>query len=316
MGGLPASGTTPAGRARLITARLASPDRPAPARRSSHYSAPYASRARIQSARVADDILKGAGQRARTRGWTPGRQRAGDRGPYHCPSVTASGTTFTRPRSGSRTCAPPALIEALITQAASAEVEGHRFTPRFLIRRVGARLSTPGNCDVGGLSRRRPAWPQDTHRRQAARNPVVDFRAGPGRVSPSGASLPGPICSAGDRTYGSPAANRRSISSSSTRRRMSGVAELRFLAALAASRPDGLFFAGDLGQRIFQQPFSWRCSRRRCPGPSSRCGSTTAPRTRSAPRPTGCCRPRGTDVDGKRGSARHGLGVQRPGAGH
>jgi superfamily I DNA/RNA helicase len=37
-----------------------------------------------------------------------------------------------------------------------------------------------------------------------------------------------------------------------------GVAELRFLAALAAGRPDGLFFAGDLGQRIFQQPFSWR----------------------------------------------------------
>src|SRR5207249_1259094 len=26
----------------------------------------------------------------------------------------------------------------------------------------------------------------------------------------------------------------------------------------AANRPDGLFFAGDLGQRIFQQPFSWR----------------------------------------------------------
>ena len=37
-----------------------------------------------------------------------------------------------------------------------------------------------------------------------------------------------------------------------------GVAELRFLAALGAARPDGLFFAGDLGQRIFQTPFSWR----------------------------------------------------------
>jgi len=35
------------------------------------------------------------------------------------------------------------------------------------------------------------------------------------------------------------------------------VAQLRFLAALAADRPNGLFFAGDLGQRIFQQPFSW-----------------------------------------------------------
>ncbi len=37
-----------------------------------------------------------------------------------------------------------------------------------------------------------------------------------------------------------------------------GVSQLRFLAALGAGRPDGLFFAGDLGQRIFQQPFSWQ----------------------------------------------------------
>ena len=36
------------------------------------------------------------------------------------------------------------------------------------------------------------------------------------------------------------------------------VPQLRFLAALAGGRPNGLFFAGDLGQRIFQQPFSWR----------------------------------------------------------
>ena len=33
---------------------------------------------------------------------------------------------------------------------------------------------------------------------------------------------------------------------------------MRFLASLGSSRVDGLFFAGDLGQRIFQQPFSWR----------------------------------------------------------
>jgi superfamily I DNA/RNA helicase len=36
-----------------------------------------------------------------------------------------------------------------------------------------------------------------------------------------------------------------------------GIPELRFLAALGATRPNGLFFTGDLGQRIFQQPFSW-----------------------------------------------------------
>jgi superfamily I DNA/RNA helicase/mRNA-degrading endonuclease RelE of RelBE toxin-antitoxin system len=37
-----------------------------------------------------------------------------------------------------------------------------------------------------------------------------------------------------------------------------GVAQLRFLSSLGGSQPNRLFFAGDLGQRIFQQPFSWK----------------------------------------------------------
>jgi superfamily I DNA/RNA helicase/mRNA-degrading endonuclease RelE of RelBE toxin-antitoxin system len=36
------------------------------------------------------------------------------------------------------------------------------------------------------------------------------------------------------------------------------IAQLRFLAALGAERPNRLLFAGDVGQRIFQQPFSWK----------------------------------------------------------
>ena len=36
-----------------------------------------------------------------------------------------------------------------------------------------------------------------------------------------------------------------------------GVPELRLLAAIAPAGADALFFAGDAGQRIFQQPFSW-----------------------------------------------------------
>lgn len=35
-------------------------------------------------------------------------------------------------------------------------------------------------------------------------------------------------------------------------------AQLGFLAAIGSGRPEGLFFAGDLGQRIFQTPFSWK----------------------------------------------------------
>lgn len=37
-----------------------------------------------------------------------------------------------------------------------------------------------------------------------------------------------------------------------------GVAQLRLLSALGGGRPNALFFAGDLGQRIFQTPFSWK----------------------------------------------------------
>ncbi|HHY58242.1 MAG TPA: UvrD-helicase domain-containing protein [Chloroflexi bacterium] len=36
------------------------------------------------------------------------------------------------------------------------------------------------------------------------------------------------------------------------------VAQLRFLAALSNGKANSLFFTGDLGQRIFQQPFSWK----------------------------------------------------------
>lgn len=36
------------------------------------------------------------------------------------------------------------------------------------------------------------------------------------------------------------------------------VAQLRFLAAMGGQRANSLFFAGDLGQRIFQTPFSWK----------------------------------------------------------
>ena len=36
------------------------------------------------------------------------------------------------------------------------------------------------------------------------------------------------------------------------------ISQLRFFAAMGGDRPNALFFAGDLGQRIFQQPFSWK----------------------------------------------------------
>ena len=44
------------------------------------------------------------------------------------------------------------------------------------------------------------------------------------------------------------------------------IAHVRFFAALGARRRNALFFAGDLGQRIFQQPFSWKALGRRHSG--------------------------------------------------
>ena len=38
------------------------------------------------------------------------------------------------------------------------------------------------------------------------------------------------------------------------------IAQVRFLAGMAGGQVNGLFFAGDLGQRIFQQPFSWKAA--------------------------------------------------------
>ncbi len=37
-----------------------------------------------------------------------------------------------------------------------------------------------------------------------------------------------------------------------------GVSELKLFAALKTDNPDALFFSGDIGQRIFQRPFSWK----------------------------------------------------------
>lgn len=37
-----------------------------------------------------------------------------------------------------------------------------------------------------------------------------------------------------------------------------GISQLQWLAAMCTNKPDTLFFTGDLGQRIFQQAFSWK----------------------------------------------------------
>ena len=88
-----------------------------------------------------------------------------------------------------------------------------------------------------------------------------------------------------------------------------GVAQLRFLAALGGDRPNGLFFAGDLGQRIFQQPFSWQALGIEVRGRSRtlRVNYRTSHQIRSqADRLLG---PEVTDVDGNTEDRRHTVSV-------
>ena len=95
------------------------------------------------------------------------------------------------------------------------------------------------------------------------------------------------------------------------------VAQLRFLAALGADRPNSLFFAGDLGQRIFQQPFSWKALGVDIRGRSRtlRINYRTSHQIRmQADRLLG---PELSDVDGNTEEReRHDFGIQRAGADH
>jgi superfamily I DNA/RNA helicase len=150
--------------------------------------------------------------------------------------------------------APPALIETLLRQAA-AEVEGHRFSPRFLIgewRQVvdaWQLASWEDYRDVARLGRKTRIGGKQ---REILWSIFERVRAGLAeRKAVTWPNLFGRVTS---QLAGEPPFDFVVVDESQD----VGVAELRFLAALGAKRADGLFFAGDLGQRIFQQPFSWR----------------------------------------------------------
>ena len=96
-----------------------------------------------------------------------------------------------------------------------------------------------------------PAWPQ------SARTPVARVPGGPGGAGG------GALHDLGERFH------RPGESAGAARRHKPfdhviideaqdlAPAELRFFAALAPAKPDGLFLSGDIGQRIFQHPYSW-----------------------------------------------------------
>ena len=171
-------------------------------------------------------------------------------------AITAAGYDLYAERFGQPEMASSALIRSLITKAA-AEVEGHKFSSNFLFGEwsevVDAWQLTTWEAyrDVSRLGRktriggkqREILWSIFERVRDVlAARKVVTWSQMFGRLADQ-------LVTDNHRPFDCAVVDECQDL---------GVAEARFLVALAGSRPDGLFFTGDLGQRIFQQPFSWK----------------------------------------------------------
>ncbi len=159
-------------------------------------------------------------------------------------------------RFGQPQIASPSQIKSLVAKAAS-EVEGHRFSSQFLIGEWNDVVdawqlrSWEDYRDVSRLGRktriggkqRETLWAiYERVRAGIAERGLVTWSDVFGRLAAS-------LTQSATRPYDFAVIDEAQDL---------GVAEARFFAALAAARNDGLFFTGDLGQRIFQQPFSWK----------------------------------------------------------
>jgi mRNA-degrading endonuclease RelE of RelBE toxin-antitoxin system len=170
-------------------------------------------------------------------------------------AISAVGYDLHTERFGQPNIASPALIRNLIATAA-AEIQGHKFSQQFLhgewtdvvdawqlrsweayrdVSRLGRKTR------IGGKQRELLWTIFERVRAGLAERKAVTWADVFGRLTEDlGAGWRSPF----DHAVVDEAQDL-------------GVAEARFLAA-AGAKPDGLFFAGDIGQRIFQQPFSWK----------------------------------------------------------
>ncbi|MEQ8921570.1 MAG: 3'-5' exonuclease [Roseovarius confluentis] len=171
-------------------------------------------------------------------------------------SISAVGYDAYSERFGQPQLASPALIRSLVTKAA-AEVDGHRFSIHFLMGEwsdvVDAWQLRSWNeyRDVSRLGRKTRIGGKQRETLWAIFESVREGLAARGTVTWS--DVFGRLTESMTND-GAPPYDFAVIDEAQDL----GVAEARFFAAMAADRADGLFFAGDLGQRIFQQPFSWK----------------------------------------------------------
>ena len=171
-------------------------------------------------------------------------------------AISAVGYDLYSERFGQPQIVAPAMIRSLISKAAS-EVEGHRFSANFLVGEwedvvdAWQLRSWDEYRDVSRLGRktriggkqRETLWAIfERVRAGLVERRIVTWSEVFGRLTES-------LAGKGARPYDFAVIDEAQDL---------GVAEARFFATMAAGRGDGLFFAGDLGQRIFQQPFSWK----------------------------------------------------------
>jgi UvrD-like helicase C-terminal domain/HTH-like domain/UvrD/REP helicase N-terminal domain len=156
---------------------------------------------------------------------------------------------------GKANLAPKAVVEKLIEDAAKS-AGGHRFSPNFLLTEwmqvvdMWQLESFEAYRDVKRLGRktrlpepqRRTLWSIFDKVRVGLNNRGLVTRA------EMFTRLAGRLAESGHPPFDFAVVDEAQDIDA---------AQLRFLAALGANRPNSLFFAGDLGQRIFQQAFSW-----------------------------------------------------------
>ncbi len=192
--------------------------------------------------------------RTRLRRLISNEPRIGERLEVH--AINAIGRRLYESHFGPMKIASSEVIRQLLTEAAGG-VEEHKFSQRFLeteweevvdawqldtweayrdVRRLGRKTRLPEN-------QREVLWSIFNHvRSQLVDRGLITY---PGLFRQLSAQLAERKHPPFDFTVIDEA---QDIS----------VPQLRFLAALGDQRPNSLFFAGDLGQRIFQQPFSWK----------------------------------------------------------
>ena len=221
-------------------------------------------------------------------------------------SMSALGLRLHQAQLGPVRLASSDDVDALLREAST---NGRRSQ---VLRRISAnRVESSCRCvaagHLGGISRRPASWPSNAPSRSEACSAVDDLRARASRLEEPrphdrGGCVPGARGCSGQPAPAFDAAvvdEAQDIS----------IAQLRFLAALGGSRPNALFFSGDLGQRIFQQPFSWKALGVDVRGRSKtlRVNYRTSHQIREqADRLLG---PEITDVDGNREDRRHTVSV-------